>query len=117
MKLSLTDLKSITQGAVRVVEKDGKVTFHRFTEIEECYYKEKDIANGRSFLKRCLAPAGIKLCFKTDSKSLKIKADIAVATSRYYFSIDVFENGKLIGCLDNFKDEELLEDYKAKYAI
>ena len=111
MKLSLTQLKNITQGAVRVIETEGKVSFHRFTENEESYYKAKDIANGRRFSERCLAAAGIKLSFKTNSKSLKISALVNAATSRSYFSFDVFENDKLIGYLDNFNVEELFTNY------
>ena len=111
MRLKLNELESITLGAQRVVIEDGKVRFHRFTREEEIFYKHRDDTQGRSFSARCAAPAGVRLSFRTDSKTLRIAAVTAPATSRSYFSFDVFENGKLVDTLDNFKDEDLLEDY------
>lgn len=111
MKLDLKDYKKITLGCASVNEENGKIRFHRFTEEEEIFYKERDEMFGRSFRYRCSAPAGVKLCFATSSKNLKITVVTGAATSRSYFSFDVFENGRLIGYLDNFKEEELLEDY------
>ena len=111
MKLGLNDYKKITLGCASVVEEKGKIRFHRFTEEEELFYKERDKILGRTFSDRCSAPAGIKLYFATSSKSLKIAVTVGPATSRSYFSFDVFENGRLLGYLDNFKEEELLENY------
>ncbi len=111
MKLDLNDYRRIALGCAAVTEDGGKIRFHRFTEEEELFYKERDAILGANFSGRCSAPAGIKLCFKTDSKSLKITVTTGAATSRSYFSFDVFENGSLIGYLDNFKEEELLENY------
>ena len=111
MKLSLNDYQKITLGASRVTEENGKIRFHRFSEKEELVYKERDAALGKSFSDRCRAPAGVKLRFSTDSKSLKISVKIEAATSRSYFSFDVFENGKPLGYLANFNEDELLENY------
>jgi hypothetical protein len=111
MKLSLNDYRKIALGCAAVTEENGKIRFHRFTEDEEIFYKQRDAMLGRSFSQRCSAPAGVKLCFATNSKNLKITVMIAEATSRRYFSFDVFENGKLLGYLDNYKEEELLENY------
>lgn len=111
MKLGLEDYKRITQGCAYVTEKNGKIGFHRFTEAEELFYKRRDEILGRDFRCRCSATAGVKLCFVTSSKILKLTVTTGVATSRSYFSFDVFENGSLIGYLDNFKEEELFENY------
>jgi lysophospholipase L1-like esterase len=111
MKLTIDDLRKITLGAVNISEKNGKPVFHRFTEDEEILYKERDEELSRSFSDRCTAPAGINLNFKTNSRLLRICCEVKAATSRSYFSFDVFENGKFIGALDNFKEDELSEDY------
>lgn len=111
MKLDLNDYRRITLGSAAVTEEGEKIRFHRFTEEEELFYKQRDAMKGSDLSSRCSAPAGIKLCFATDSKSLKINVTASAATSRRYFSFDVFENGRLIGYLDNFKEEELLENY------
>ena len=111
MKLGLNDYKKITLGCAKVAEKNGKIRFHRFTENEEIFYKERDRERGSNFSARCTASAGVKLRFATDSKSLKIAVTTASATSRSYFSFEVFENGRLLGYLDNFEEEELAENY------
>lgn len=35
----------------------------------------------------------------------------AIHIMQLYFSVDVYANDKLIGCLDNFSDQTLPEDY------
>ena len=42
MKLSIEQLRSMTQGAVRVFEIDGSACFRRFTEEQEELYRQKD---------------------------------------------------------------------------
>ena len=111
MKLVLEDYKSITLGCAAVTEENGKIRFHRFTEKEELFYKERDKELNTRFSNRCAAPAGIRLRFATESKTLKIAVTVASTTSRSYFSFDVFENGKLLGYLDNFREDELIENY------
>ena len=111
MKLDLNDYRRIALGCACVSEEDGKIRFHRFTEAEELFYKKRDGLLGKSLSKRCSAPAGVRLCFATDSKRLKLSVTTGKATSRSYFSFDVFENGRLLGHLDNFKEEELAENY------
>ena len=111
MKLALNDYRRIALGCAYIAEEEGKIRFHRFTEAEELFYKKRDELLGKSFSKRCFAPAGVRLCFATDSKRLKLSVTTGKATSRSYFSFEVFENGRLLGYLDNFKEEELLENY------
>ena len=111
MKLSLKDYRKITLGCAYVAEEGGNIRFHRFTKEEELFYRQRDENLGKNFRSRCAAPAGVKLCFATDSKRLKLSAITKKATSRSYYSFDVFENGRLLGHLDNFKEEDLLENY------
>ena len=111
MKLCLNDYRKIALGCAGVNEEDGKIRFHRFTENEEKFYERRDAINGTALRSRCSAPAGVKLSFATDSKNLKISVSVNAATSRSYFSFDVFENGNLLGYLANFEESELLENY------
>lgn len=114
MKLALNDYRRITLGCAYIAEEDGKIRFHRFTEEEELFYKQRDEILVKSFSKRCAAPAGVRLCFATDSKHLKLSVTTGKTTSRSYFSFEVFENGRLLGYLDNFKEEDLPEKYTAQ---
>lgn len=66
MKLTINQINDVTNGAVYITEQNGGVEFHRFTaEAENLYKNTKDYG-------LLLAPAGIKLCFETDSKLVEI---------------------------------------------
>lgn len=107
MKLNLKQIKEITLGASRLEEDNGHVNFFRFTKAQEELYKS---TNEGSYLKT-FAAAGIKLSFKTNSKTLFLNCVTDVTSSRQYFSFDIFVNGKSIGFLDNFEGVTLPEDY------
>ena len=107
MKLSLENIKEITMGAERIKEEDGLIRFYRFTETEEEHYK----ARNTDYYHKTFAPAGIKLSFKTDSKRLFISGKVERATTRSYYSFDVFVNGRPIGNIDNFSGTEIPDNY------
>ena len=107
MKLTLKQIKQITKGAVRFSEDQYGIRLYRFTETQEQLYKERDL----DFYKKTFATAGVKILFKTDSKTLFLKAVLKSASSRKYFSFDVFVDEKMVGSLDNYSESELQEDY------
>ena len=111
MKLSLEQIKNITTGAVRVEEEKGKLRFFRFTDEQEALYKKASMELNRPFYDRCAATAGIRLRFKTNSQTLRLAVEVLKCTSRRYFSFDLFVNGRAIGALDNFSEEELPQNY------
>lgn len=107
MKLSLEQIKNISTGAVRFEESEKGINLYRFTKEQmELYKNEKENLSDKTF-----ASAGVRLTFKTDSTSLKLDTTIERASSRTYFSIDVFVNGSPIGYIDNFSDLTLPEVY------
>ncbi len=106
MKLTIEDIKKITWGAVNITKDELGVTFHRFTETEEEIYRNLDTVRKRTDSLRVMSPAGIKLCFKTDSKSLKLNADLSFSSRRFY-SFDIFVNGTLYTSLKSFNEEDL----------
>ena len=107
MKLTLGQIKEITSGAERIEEIDGLVRFCRFNEEQEKLYQERN----PYFHRNTFSTAGIKLSFKTNSEKLCLKGNVLETSSRSYYSIDVFVNQKMIGCIDNFKVDEMKEDY------
>lgn len=111
MKLNFEQIKEITTGAVRVLENDNKIEFHRFTDEQEFLYGKISNEQNRSFNERCKATAGVRFWFKTNSEKLKMTFDIERSTSRLYFSFDVFENGEFIGAIDNFNINSLPQNY------
>lgn len=107
MKLGFEQIKQITSGAVRFSEDKNGVYFYRFTKEQEQLYKERN----QDFYRKTFATAGVKLIFKTNSKNLFLKATVDQASSRQYFSFDLFVDDKPVGYLDNFSNVELPTDY------
>ncbi|MBO5203317.1 MAG: SGNH/GDSL hydrolase family protein [Clostridia bacterium] len=90
MTLSLEQIKSITAGAAYVEEKNGMICFSRFTKEQQRVYREAS----KDFYKKTFGTAGIKLKFVTNSKTLLLKVTVRAGSSRYFFSHDIFVNGK-----------------------
>ena len=107
MKLSFNQIKEITTGAVLVKEEDGMISLKRFTQEQEELYK----VTNQDFYNKTFSTAGIKFSFKTDSKTLFLKLKTMISSSRKYFSVDIFVDGKPIGYIDNFSDIELPQNY------
>lgn len=107
MKLNLEQIKKITLGACHIEETDSTFHFHRFTKEQEDLYKNThpDLSC------KTFATAGVKLSFKTDSKSLFISFSANTGSSRKYFSFDFYANKNCIGHLDNFEGVTLSENY------
>lgn len=107
MKLDINQIKEITTGAVVVGEEDGMISLNRFTTEQGELYKTR----GQDVYGRTLSTAGIKFLFMTDSETLFLKIKTMIASTRKYFSLDVFADGKPVGYIDNFSDVELPRDY------
>lgn len=107
MKLTLSQIMEITSGAERIEEIDGLIRFYRFTEEQEELYKRRNL----DFYKKTFSTAGVKLSFITNSEKLYLKGSVFPGSSRSYYSIDVFVNQKMIGCIDNFLDAEMKGHY------
>lgn len=109
MNLSLSQIRQIVLGAVRVEKIENYIHFHRFTKQQEELYKNRsERAHIRTF-----ATSGIQIRFVTDSKVLFLKTAIECGSSRTFFAFDVFVNGVKIDTLDNFSDTDIPQDYTA----
>ncbi len=107
VKLGLEKMKEIAHGAVEVKEENGRIAFYRFTKEQQLLYKNLE---KERYLKT-FTPALIRLVFKTDSGSLFLKFNVPFATSRSYFSVDVYVNNEMIGNIDNFSGADESADY------
>lgn len=111
MKLSLEQIRSITTGAVRVEKENSKIRFYRFTEEQTVLYEKISNEQDRKFNERCNATAGTRLRFRTNSRKLKLAGEVVQCTSRTYYSFDIFVNGKMLACIDNFSQVHLPVNY------
>lgn len=107
MKLNFEQIKAVSTGAVRFEEEENGVILYRFTKKQEQLYEKTNI----EFFERSQSTAGVKLSFKTNSKSLRIKTKIVPKYCRRYFSFDVFVNGEVKGYLDNFVADVCMDTY------
>ncbi len=98
MKLSLNEIKAVTSGAVRFFEKDGAISFSRFTEKEEAIYSYDE---GKRL--RAISTPGIRLWFKTDATELNLGI-LVREKARPYFSVEVFSNEEFIGEIKKHPD-------------
>lgn len=112
MKLTLEQIKSITLGAVDVWEEGGAVCFSRFYPAQMEMYRERNL----DFYKKAHSTAGMKLCFRTDSKTLSMKVQIEPGSSRQYFSIDVYADGKLVGAITE-EPERHLGEFSGEFSL
>lgn len=109
MNLNLDRIKSVTQGIQSVEYENGLYCFYRFTKEETAV-----IGNDNADY-----TAGVQMLFRTDGDKLKIKAEFSYKMKiRSYFSLDVFENGELIGSLKNIEDSQCVGAYAvAEYPL
>lgn len=105
MRLNLEQIKSVTQGAMYITENESGIQFHRFNEAEEKYYV------ATSHAEKAFSTAGIQMVFKTDAEKLSMKANIATASTRKFFSFDVYINGELAAEFKNFQHDKMVLPY------
>ncbi len=110
MKLNLEQIKNITAGAVRITEEDGAVRFFRFSEEQIEMYKNVR----KDFYNKTFSTAGVKLKFKTNSKTLALSVFAKPSSTRYFFDIDIRINGELKYTLSgDLKDGEVISNKNA----
>ena len=90
MKLTKEQLESILIGAVSVSEENGVFSLSRFTEKQEAYYKEKSPLD---LHRKVFASAGMRLDFLTDADALSFDIYVISASSRTFYSFDLYIDG------------------------
>lgn len=95
MDLTFEQIQSIAMGAVRAEKQNDAVCLYRFTQEQETVYQ----ARNSDFYQKTFATAGIRLDFLTNSSELTLETEVAPASSRSFFSFDIYQNGTLIGQL------------------
>lgn len=94
MKLNLEQIKTITYGAVDIIEEDGEFSFYRFTnEQAEYYFKYRS----PQYLEKSYTTAGIRMSFETDSRLLAFEYSHKGEYSISYSYFDVYVNDVIVG--------------------
>ena len=98
MKLTNEQLRSVLCGAVDYVETEEYLQPCRFSKEQLEYYTYSE-----AFSLRAISAAGVAMAFETDSTTLKLQVEI-IPSVRRYFAFEVFVNGQLLDCLDNYSE-------------
>lgn len=106
MKLDLEMIRSVTAGAVRIAEKEDGFHFYRFTQAQEEFYKSYANHYPKTF-----ATTGVKLSFRTNSSALSLRISTQHASSRKFYALDVYVNGRFLDDIRNFDELELMRKY------
>lgn len=93
MILTKEQLKTITCGAVDIVEEDGKYMFRRFTEEQTKYYA---IYRNEDYSKKTLTAAGVRFAFETDSKSFGFECSITHVPGGGFGYFDIYVNNAMV---------------------
>ena len=120
MKLNLSQIKNITLGVSRIEENDNGIHFYRFTKEQEDLYRDLDLGlykkHSKSPYAKTFSTSGVQMRFRTNSQGLLLNVDVSKGSSRRYFSIEVFVNGKRLDVIKNFSEGEMVGDYtKGKF--
>lgn len=110
MNLTYEQVVSVTQGIAYMEQKEEGIQFHRFTEAQERVYDSSE------FHPKQYATAGVRLHFKTDSKSLYMKVLTSMGSSRKFFAHDILVDGNLIGSLKN-ETEDVFGEFEATFEL
>ena len=110
MQLNFEQIKSIVQGVAYIDQKEEGIGLHRFTAEQEKVYDDSE------FHPKQYATAGVRLNFKTDSKSLYMKVLTRKGSSRKFFAHDILVNGKHIGSLKN-KTEDIFGEFEETFVL
>ena len=91
MKLTLEQIREITNGALSVAEENGAFVFRRFTEKQAQMYETIN-----DFRVKVPATSGVRLEFLTDADSFSFDYRIDIASSRRFYFFDVFVDGVMV---------------------
>lgn len=96
MTISITELRSATHGAVSLEQTESGICFWRMTEAQRQYYLDR---GDEMHIRNSLHSAGVRLAFRTNSRSLTLSAELLPDLSGIGGSFDIWEDGVLIANL------------------
>ena len=107
MQLSFDTVSAIATGTVSVAREPQGIRFYRFTPEQFALYQAKD----EKFFMKSKTPSGVKLSFRTDSKSLSVKFLVLEHIGASFMAFDIFADGKLVKSINNFDGVEFPRNY------
>ena len=116
-KLDFEQIKPLTFGAARIEEKDGKISFFRFTKEQQDLYKSACL----DFYMKSFSTSGISLEFETDSDNLSLSVSVSKGSSRTFFTHSIFVGGEkfdeLSGNIENNENVPFEKSFKLGHGM
>jgi len=110
MQLTLEQVRNIACGVASVEQEAEGICFYRFTPEQMELYRLRS----EEFYRKAKSASGVRLRFRTDSRQLTLRGEMfKQTTSRTYYSLDIFADGKLVDTVDNYAGFSLPGDYVA----
>lgn len=104
MKLSYEEIKSLTCGYVECEIVEKGINFYRMGKRQTELFGRADPNGKNSFIRKCMATAGIRFDFYTRSTEFSFSyTNASSASSRSWYYFDVFVNGKRKGTVGEEK--------------
>ncbi len=103
MLLNFKTVQAVTRGADRVEEQDGYVHFFRFTDSQMNVYRS---CGNTDFYNKTYATSGVRLAFRTDSRTLSFDFCRALkGSSRSFFAFDLYQDRHMTAHVPFFGEE------------
>ena len=91
MRVSLEQLPQFIHGAEKIVQKDGCIVPHRFTDAEMHAFD-----GNADFQRKSYAASCVKLAFLTDAAGFTMAYHVVKGSSRTFYYFDVYVNGVMV---------------------
>ena len=104
MELNYNQMKTITNGAVRITQEADGFHFYRFTQEQEALY---EAYRDSGLHRNTWSTSGVQMRFRTDSRKLQLGIEVFKGNNRNYFAMDVLVNDRRIGSICNYDENDL----------
>ena len=104
MNLSIEQIERIATGVTYAdLNDEGRIVLHRFSKAEEEIYEQIK----PNFYSKVFCTSGVKLAFKTDSRTFSMKGFTKGGTTRNYMSVEAYKNGAFVDSFNNYGHLEI----------
>lgn len=101
MTLNFNTIIPAISGCTRILEENERLWLYRFTEAQAEAYRDYS----SNFYNKTKSTAGVRLQFITSSEKITLKGEAVIASSRKFFSFDVYVNGSLTTHMLDYTDD------------
>ena len=103
-------IRETVSGIVDITVEHGYFCFHRYSESQTRYYE----AANWDYYRKTYATAGVRFDFVTDATEFSFDYELHYASSRLFYTFDVFVDGKLFSSIGEDKPSSMDSRFEVK---